>query len=153
MDRSYAANAVEGRDQTLEDESYRIVRRSYEMLSRRDLHGFLDCVTEDLVFETQGPPGAPIVGRQVGAHLVVEAIRQNFLLIDLLDCKFFEVVVQGRKVVLAAWQKVRLKKTNIVFENYFVNILTLRDGRICHGQQIVDNGPIVEACKPRLDLN
>jgi uncharacterized protein len=122
-----------------------VVQQAYEAFGRGDIPGVLDHLTDDVVWALQGPTTIPFAG----VHRGREGIAEFFSLVgEALEYEQFEpreFVAQGDTVVVLGYERSLVKPTGRMFEQEWVHVYTLRDGRIATGRFFGDTAAGVVA--------
>jgi len=125
-----------------------ILREQYRAIARGDLDAAADLFHDDVDFEITGPPSIPCVGRWRGKAEVKDAIRRNFGMLDSQAPEIQSVVAQGDVVVIIAHERGRIRTSGVTYALHWVQVVTLRGGRIARVHEIVDGYAIGERPNP-----
>ncbi len=126
-----------------------LVQESYRAIARGDFAGFLDLLAEDVEMEFVGSPRMPFTGRWRGREEAVRAVRDNFSEVEEQRPEVQSVVAQGDVVVIVARESGRFRRSGHPYETHWVQIFTLRDGRIARFRQICDGSTLIDTEPPR----
>ncbi len=98
----------------------------------------LDLLNDDVVWALQGPTTIPYAG----VHRGHKGIEEFFSLVEeALEFEQFEpreIVAQGDTVVVVGYERSLVKPTGRTFEQEWVHVYTLRDGKIAMGRFFED---------------
>lgn len=106
-----------------------VVQGVYAAYDRGDLAGVLARLSEDIVWANPYPPHVPLAGVFEGHaafRRFVGAIREST---QSLAFEVREFIAQGDKVVVVGWERVIARPTGREYENPWVHVWTLRDGK------------------------
>lgn len=137
-------------DATKKQKEAENVRRVEQLLSTfmsgnyEALHGLL---ADDVEMEIVGPDGAVMVGRQHGMPAVIDAIRNNFSMLEDQHPTIDSVIAQGDQVVLVGREKGRVRLTGRSYDMGWVQIYTFREGKIRSMREIFDTASWMAAAK------
>jgi ketosteroid isomerase-like protein len=122
-----------------------VVLQTYETVGRGDIPGVLDLLTDDVVWNLQGPSTIPFAG----VHRGREGIAEFFSLVgEALEFEQFEpreIVTQGDTVVVLGYERSVAKMTGRLLEQEWVHVYTLREGKIATGRFFEDTAAEVVA--------
>jgi uncharacterized protein len=127
---------------TAEAENVHRVRVIYEAIARGDYDAFADCLHADAEMEIFGPKINAFVGRSQGREQVRETVRRNFSQVEDQQPEILTVVAQGDTVVVVGRETGRYRPTGQRYDMHWVQLFTLRDGRIARFRQVTDTSPI-----------
>ena len=115
---------------SLEQKNVEVVKENYAAVGRGDIPALLDLLTEDVDWSMQGPSVIPWAGARRGRQQVAEFFA---LLGQTLEFQRFEpreFIAQGETVVVIGYERSLVKPTGRTFEQEWVHVYTLRDGKI-----------------------
>src|ERR687890_1808126 len=122
-----------------------VVLQTYETVGRGDIPGVLDLLTDDVVWNLQGPSTIPFAG----VHRGREGIAEFFSLVgEALEFEQFEpreFVAQGDSVVVLGYERSIAKATGRPLEQEWAHVYTLRGGKIATGLLFEDTAAEVAA--------
>jgi uncharacterized protein len=107
-----------------------VVQQAHDAISRGDLPAYLDLLSEDVELVYQGPTVIPFAGTWRGRDGVTKFFT---LLGDAVEIDQFEsqeLVAEGDTVVALGSDRHRVKATDRTYEQEFVGVHTVRNGRI-----------------------
>ena len=128
-----------------ENKTETIIERFFTLLFSQGIDAALDLVTEDAVFEAQGPNSVPIYGRFEGYEGVRKfvAILQN-----LFDTEKFEIrqAVEQAEIAFAyGYMQHRVIKTDKVFSSEFALYCQTTNNRIATYKMFEDTAALAIA--------
>jgi ketosteroid isomerase-like protein len=122
-----------------------VIRQAYAAFSQGDMPEFTSLLTDDVEWTMQGPSLVPYTGTRHG-H---EGVAEFFSLVEeALEMEQFEpreFVAQGDTVVVLGYERSLVKLTGRTFEQEWVHVYTLREGKIAKGHIIDDTAAQVVA--------
>lgn len=107
-----------------------VVRRTYEAVGGGDIPALLDLLTDDAEWGFQGPPAIPFAGRYHGHAGVAEffsAVGEN---LEFQRYEPREFIAEGDTVVVVGFERSLVKSTGRTFEQEWVHVYSLRDGKV-----------------------
>lgn len=122
-----------------------VVQQTYEAFGRGDIPAVLNLLTDDVEWTFQAPSVVPFAGTRHGR----EGVAEFFSLVgENLEFQQFEprnFVAQGDIVVVLGYERNLIKPTGRTFEQEWVHVYTLRDGKIAKHRGFEDTAAYVEA--------
>jgi ketosteroid isomerase-like protein len=115
-----------------------VIRSAYEAFQRGDMAAVLDRFADDVVWETPTVRGIPFSGLRRGKAAVAEVFR---LLAENEDVEAFEqkeFIVQGERAAVLGRYRARVKATGRVAETPWIQVFTVRGGKIASFYEIYD---------------
>jgi ketosteroid isomerase-like protein len=121
-----------------EQQNVDLVKKGYEAFARGDLDTLLGLFDPQIEWSSPGPPDLPTSGRRHGTQEVAEFFRSVG---DLLEFSRFEpiaYVAQGDTVVVLGESSARIKPANVVVNDEWAHVFTVRNGRIVRFKEYLD---------------
>ncbi len=122
-----------------------VVQQAYAAFGRGDMPEFASLLNDDVEWIMQGPSVIPYAGTRHG-H---EGVAEFFSLVEeTLEMEQFEpreFVAQGDTVVVLGYERSLVRLTGRTFEQEWVHVYTLRDGKIAKGRLMDDTAAQVVA--------
>lgn len=121
------------------------VRAAYEAFLRGDVAGVLDKLTDDVIWETQGPAEIPYAGTFKGKDGVTQFFR---ILADVEEPQAFEprrFFADGDMVVVLGRYAARVKANGAHAETEWVHTFTFRDGKVAAYREYLDGAKYAQA--------
>jgi uncharacterized protein len=132
----------------LEEENVSTVKRLYDAFKRRDIHSMMEMFADDAVMHGPAPSGVLPWGGKYNGH---SGVAQFFKALgESLEPQQFdlnEFVAQDNKVIVLGYQKGCAKPTGRPYETEFVNVWTIRDGKIIEFRVYNDTASLVESLR------
>jgi uncharacterized protein len=107
-----------------------VVQGTYQAVGRRDIPALLDLLAEDVEWTMQGTSKIPIAGTHRGHEGVVRFFTLVGENIDFQQFEPREFIAQGDTVVAIGFERNLIKPTGRTFEQEWVHVYTLEDGKV-----------------------
>ncbi|THC44306.1 nuclear transport factor 2 family protein [Massilia sp. Mn16-1_5] len=132
------------------EQNVELVRQAYAAYGRGDVAGVLARMSPDIEWEIPDVPALPFTGKRHGTEQVAEYFR---LASEVMGVRAFvpqEFIAQGDKVIVLGHGSWTALATGQDFESDWVDVFTVRDGRIAAFREFMDAHVAVEAfqCYP-----
>jgi ketosteroid isomerase-like protein len=130
-----------------EQANVQVIKKAYTAFARGDVETILDCLAEDVEWETPGPTEIPYAGLFRGKNGVADFLR---ILNDAEDVLFFEPEAffgQGDRVVVLGHYSSRIKATNRSAQTNWSHSFVLRNGKVVKCRQYFDTAAYAQAYK------
>jgi uncharacterized protein len=128
-----------------------LVQRAYSAFKRADTPGVLETLSEDVDWFIPGPEGIiPFAGRRRGPQQVAEFFRK---LAESQIAELFEPLdfIDGQdKVIVLGTQRWRVKSTGRIYNDDWVHVFTIANGKITKFQEYHDTAAEAAAHKDSL---
>lgn len=125
-----------------------VVKEGYQKFKNKDIAGILELFADDIEWEGARSEYIPFSGVYRGK----QQAAQYFALMDQAqESQSFEpqeFIAEGDKVVVMGQSKWTVKATGQTYENPWVHIFTLREGKVVKFQQYNDTAAAQEAFRP-----
>jgi len=122
-----------------------VVQQAYATFGRGDIPALLSLLTDDVEWSQYGPSVIPFAGTRRGR----EGVAEFFSLIgETLEFEQFvlrEFVTQGDTVVVLGYERSLVKPTGRTFEQEWVHVYTLSNGKIAKVRLFEDTAAQVVA--------
>jgi ketosteroid isomerase-like protein len=105
-----------------------VIKRAYEAFQRGDIATVLDCMADDIQWETPTIRGASFGGRRQGKAAVAEFFR---LLNEAEEIPLFEpreFIAQGDRIVVLGRVQVRVRATGRTAESPWIHVFRMQNG-------------------------
>ncbi|MBI3301894.1 MAG: nuclear transport factor 2 family protein [Deltaproteobacteria bacterium] len=115
-----------------EQENVQVVQQFYAAFRQGDIPSALSRLTIDDVERQQPGPAdvLPWAGTRRGREQVAQCLAAIAEAMEFEQLEPREFIAQGDKVVVIVHERARLKATGCTLEQDFVQIFTLRDGKV-----------------------
>ena len=121
-----------------EQENVQLVQELYGAFGRGDVPAILDQLTDDVVFFDPGAPEVPHAGRYRGRQEVGSYFARIAETMEIEEFAPTEFLAQADRVVVLGSLRARVKDTGRSYDNEWVMVWTLRDGKVA-GYQIYED--------------
>ena len=128
-----------------ENSNVEFIQSVYASFGRGDVKGVLDALTEDVDWQLVGPNELSLGGRRHGRN---EVARFFATIGDELDVEVFEpreFMADGDRVIVEGREKMRVRSTGRSYDNEWVHVFTLHDGRIARFREYTDTAAVMAA--------
>ena len=112
------------------EENKRVVRSIFEAFGRGDIPGVLEFVAEDVTWDAPGPSVVPFYGRRRGHAGATEFFVQLGSKVEFEKFEPGEFIAEGDSVVVTGMERGRVKATGKTYEQDWVLIWKVRDGKV-----------------------
>ncbi len=132
-----------------EQENVEIVKQGFAAFQRGDIQTVLNLLSEDVDFRHPMSTAIwPWAGKRRGRAQVAEFFAGLTEVNEKVEqFELREFIAQGDKVVVLAFERIRLKTTGRVVDNEYVDIFTLKDGKIVQLCVYEDTAPFIAAIR------
>lgn len=130
---------------SIEQENVEVVQQNYAAVGRGDIPALLALLTDDVDWSMPGPAVIPWAGTRRGRQQVAEFFT---LLGETLEFQRFEpreFIAEGNTVVVIGYERSLVKPTGRIFEQEWVHVYTLHDGKIIRCRIFEDTAAQVAA--------
>jgi len=115
-----------------------VVRRAYEAFQQGDIQSILDLIGEDIEWNTPEATGVPFGGLRQGKASVVEFFRQLNEAEEVQLFEPIEFIAQGERLAVIGRYRARVKATGRIIELPWIQIFTVRNGKIRRFYELYD---------------
>ena len=126
-------------------DSVKLVKRGYEAFQKGDIEALLALLTDDVEWETLAVEGVPWAGARRGKT----EVKDFFVVLaeheDVLAFEPREFIAQGEKVAVVGHYRGRVKATGQVAETPWVQVFTIRDGKLARFFEVFDTASAARA--------
>ena len=121
-----------------EQANVRVVEGMFASLTRGDISGVLDRLSEDVEWRIAGPAELPFAGLHRGRDAVARFFRDFAQLAEFETFEPREYLAKGDKVIVFGYERQRIRETGRVVETDWAMVFVVRDGRIARFRNYVD---------------
>jgi ketosteroid isomerase-like protein len=125
-------------------ENVRTVRDFFAAIGRGDRPGVLALCAGDIEWIIPGE-GWPLAGTYHGHEGLADVLRTASGTIETSSAVPPEYIAEGDRVVVAGVAKGKIKATNRTFEDHWVFVITVRDGRLVKIREYIDTQALARA--------
>jgi ketosteroid isomerase-like protein len=124
------------------------VQESYLAIARGDFAAFREMLAEDVELDFVGSPRVPFAGQWQGREEAARVVQENFSQVEEQRPEILSVAAQGELVIVVARERGRFRQSGRPYETHWVQIFTIRAGKIARFRQIVDSSTMVDLGPP-----
>jgi uncharacterized protein len=110
-------------------ENVQVVKDAYAAFGRGDIEGLLALCAEDIEWITPGE-GFPLAGTHRGRAGLADFFQKISETFELSFLETREFLAQGDRVLVAGFDRGRIKPTNKKYEGHWVMAFTVRNGKV-----------------------
>jgi uncharacterized protein len=123
-----------------------IVKKVFEAYGNEDVETGLKFMSDDIELQHPMPQETwSWAGKQSGKEKMVAFYAGLAEIVDFQIFETLEYIADGDKVAVITHEKNRFKSTGKSFEHEFIQLLTLKDGKIIQWRIFEDTAPIRKA--------
>lgn len=116
-------------------ENKQLVMRGYEQFQNRDIQGLMENFADDIEWMGTESDYIPFSGTYRGKDQVAEYFTKMDQAQEAQQFEPQEFIAEGDKVVVTGQSIWKVKATGKTYENPWVHIFTIKDGKTTHFQQ------------------
>ena len=128
-----------------EQENVRVVQTLFERFGSGDVPGILGLLSEDVDWHIRGPEAVPYFGPRRGHDGVLDFFGKVATSVEFESLQPEEFVPAGDKVLVIGGERGRVRATGKNFDNPWIMVFTLRDGKITRFRSYEDTAAVAEA--------
>jgi uncharacterized protein len=128
-----------------EKQNTALVQQGYQLFSQGDIPGVLKLLSPSVTWESPEVEGVPFTGKFQGVEGVGKFFTALANTIDLLKFEPREFIAQGDKVVVFGERRFRAKDQREEFEDKWVDVLTVENGKVTRYEQYGDTALLERA--------
>jgi uncharacterized protein len=125
-------------------ENVQLVKDGYAAFARGDIQGLLALFSEDIEWVIPGA-GLPLAGTYRGHEGVASFFHKLTTESEILAFEPREFVAEGDRVLVAGWERGRVKATNRTYQADWVMAFTVQNGKVTQFREYSDTQAIAEA--------
>ena len=129
-------------------ENKQVAIRGYEMFKSGNIQGILDTCADDIEWTSTESEYVPFSGTFHGKNGVGEFFTKLGQSWELQQFEPQNFIAEGDKVAVTGMSRGKAKPTGVEFEDRWVHIFTIRDGKIARFEQYGDSAAAVAAFMP-----
>lgn len=129
-------------------ENKQLVMQGYQKFLNKDINGLLELFTDDIEWIGAKAEELPFAGDYHGKNEVVQYFTQ---LEQAQEAQMYEprdFIAEGDKVVVTGQSRWTVKSTGQTYDNPWVHVFTLRDGKVARFVQYNDTAAAAKAYRP-----
>lgn len=122
-----------------------IIKNMFAAFGRGDLPSVFACMHPDVVWDSRYAEGVPLHGAWRGPDAIGEMFGRLFAAATIEAFVPEEFVAQGDKVVVLGHERVRVNASGRTYENRWVHVYALRDGKVAAVTTYNDSAAVRDA--------
>lgn len=129
-------------------ENKQLVMQGYQKFQNKDIRGLLELFTDDIEWVGAETEELPFAGTYRGKQEVGQYFSQ---LDQAQEAQRFEpqsFIAEGDQVVVTGQSRWTVRSTGQTYDNPWVHVFTLRDGKVARFQQYNDTAAALKAYRP-----
>ena len=126
----------------------RIVMEGYRLFQSGDIPQMLTYVHDDAEWISPDAEGVPFAGSFHGKSEVARFFSEVGAALQPLRFVLLDVIAENDKVVVTGEATWLVRSTGLTYDNPWVNVFTLRDGKVIRTQAYYDTMPADRAFHP-----
>jgi ketosteroid isomerase-like protein len=130
-----------------EQENSALVQQGYKFFSQGDIPGVLKLMSPDVAWVLNKVENVPFTGTFKGVEGVAQFFTALSGAMDLLKYEPREFIAQGNKVVVLGESRYRVKGQKDEFDERWVDVLTVENGKITRYEQYGNTAQLERAFK------
>ncbi|HEX7176930.1 MAG TPA: nuclear transport factor 2 family protein [Pyrinomonadaceae bacterium] len=128
-----------------EADNVSVVQRAFEAFGGGDVPAFLSFLSEDVEWTIAGPPSVPYAGERRGHEGVTEFLQAIGGAVEFERFEPQEFIAQGDRVAVVGFERARLRSSGRTFDNPWVLLFTLKDGKITRFRSYEDTYAVAQS--------
>lgn len=138
LDAAFFAHDPRAGDKQQELENVHRVEQMLATLATRNMELMRDYFADDMEMEILATPESGMAGRHHGLPSVLEAMQNNFSMVEEQKPEVEMVEAEGDQVIVTAKERGRIRATGQEYEVRLKHIFTFRDGKVVGMREIVN---------------
>jgi ketosteroid isomerase-like protein len=132
------------------EENKKLVMQGYEMFASKDIQGIVDMCADDVELSSGEIENVPFSGSFRGKAGVAEFFTKLGQSVDIRLFRPDTVVAENDTVVVCGTSQAEVRATGRAYDDRWVHVFTLRDGKTARMEQHHDSATIQAAFKPTI---
>lgn len=132
-----------------EKDNAALVQQGYSLFSKGDIPGVLNLMSPGVTWELPKLDNVPFTGTFQGVEGVGRFFSALAGALDILKFEPREFIAQGNKVIVLGEGRYRVKEQKEEFDNRWVDVLTVENGRISSFEQYGNTAQLERAFRAR----
>ncbi|HSV34254.1 MAG TPA: nuclear transport factor 2 family protein [Ramlibacter sp.] len=128
-----------------EKQNTALVQQGYKLFSQGDIPGVLKLMSPNVTWELPKLESVPFTGKFQGLDGVGRFFTALAGAIELLKYEPREFIAQGNKVIVLGQSRYRVKDHKDEFDDKWVDVLTVENGKIARYEQYGDTAQLERA--------
>lgn len=127
------------------EENRQLTMSGYQKFANKDIAGLLDTFTDDIEWESIDNDEIPFAGTYHGKSEVGRYFSELDQAQEAVQFEPREFICEGDKVVVLGQSRWTVRSTGQTYDNPWVHVLTIRDGKVARFQQFNDTASVAKA--------
>lgn len=123
----------------------RVVQECFAAFGRGDAEGFLSTLADDVEWTIAAPPVVPYAGTRRGREGAAQFLEALTLAVEFEAFEPREFIASGDKVAVVGFERGRVRSTREAFDNDWVLLFTVREGKIARFRSYEDTHALARA--------
>ena len=128
-----------------EQNNIAVIQQAFACFGQGDAPGILNTLADDVIWHVAPVANVPYTGTRSGHAGAAEFFSLMAQCEDTLQFEPRDFIAQGDHVVVRGQYAARVKETGREFETYFMQVFTVRDGKITSFDEYTDTAAIAAA--------
>lgn len=128
-----------------EQNNIAVIQQAFACFGQGDVPGILNTLADDVHWYVAEVENVPYTGTRSGHAGAAEFFSLMAECEDVLQFEPRDFIAQGDHVVVRGQYAARAKETGREFSTYFMQLFTLRDGKITSFEEYTDTAAIAKA--------
>lgn len=129
------------------EENVQTVKNFFAAIGGGDKEGLLALIAEDIEWIIPGRDW-PLAGTHRGSAGVANALQRASEEVPFSYPEPLDYVAQGDRVIALGFAKGKITATSRSFEDHFVFVITVRDGKLTKIREYIDTQALARAAEP-----
>lgn len=127
-----------------------LVMQGYQKFQNKDIAGLLELFTDDIEWIGAKAEELPFAGEYHGKNEVSQYFAQLDQAQEAQQFEPQQFIAEGDNVVVTGQARWTVKSTGQTYDNPWVHVFTIRDGKVARFQQYNDSAAAVKAFQPMM---
>lgn len=129
-------------------ENRQLAMQGYEMFSKGNIEGILDMCSDDVEWTSAELHAVPFSGAFHGKAGVADFFQKMGNAVEFLNFQPQSFIADGDKVAVSGISTTRVRSTGVTFDDAWVHIFTMKNGKTVHFDQYHNSAAIAAAFMP-----
>lgn len=130
------------------EKNRQLAMNGYQMFLNGDIQGILDMCSDDIEWTSVDLPGIPFAGAFHGKTGVMDFFQKLGEAVEFLDYQPQNFIADGERVAVSGVSTVRVKVSGATYDDTWVHIFTMKNGRTVRFEQFHNTAAAVAAFTP-----
>ncbi|HEY0845859.1 MAG TPA: nuclear transport factor 2 family protein [Noviherbaspirillum sp.] len=127
-----------------------LVMQGYQRFQNKDIPGLLDLFADDIEWIGARTEELPFAGEYHGKNEVGQYFSQLDQAQEALQFEPKDCIAEGDRVVVTGQSRWTVRSTGQTYDNPWVHVFTLRDGKVARFEQYNDTAAALKAYRPMM---